>query len=163
MKQSSYKHAFFILIMLPAFSLASEYTVQEKDSLWQLSIENYSDGYQWKRIWNANKQIENPNLIFPGQHITIPKNTSFTTNHDRPENITVPLVNKAESLSSQVYPKVKRPLDYGVSKTNGKTVIHKNQQFFIVDVKALKPEIAAKTQAGKGIFIDQSLFNKGSN
>lgn len=57
---------------------AKNYTVQTKkpaESLWRIakSKNNYGNGFLWKRIYNANKNIiKNPDLIFPGQVLIIP-------------------------------------------------------------------------------------------
>lgn len=50
------------------------YTVQEGDSLWKISVKIYNDGYQWTRIYEANRdQIgSNPSLIEPGLVLDIP-------------------------------------------------------------------------------------------
>lgn len=49
------------------------YTVQEGDCLWNIAKALYGDGSRYTEIASANSdQIENPNLIYPGQVITIP-------------------------------------------------------------------------------------------
>ena len=43
------------------------------DTLWDLAESYYGDGSQWEKIYNANAdQIEDPNLIYPGQRLLIP-------------------------------------------------------------------------------------------
>ncbi len=50
------------------------YTVVKGDCLWNIAKKFYGSGNQYSRIYNANKdQIKNPNLIYPGQVLTIPK------------------------------------------------------------------------------------------
>jgi LysM domain-containing protein len=54
------------------------YTVEKRqrytDCLWRLSLKFYKDKKQWKRIYEANKDIiQNPHLIIPGQVLKIPK------------------------------------------------------------------------------------------
>ena len=46
--------------------------VQKGDTLWDISSEYLYDPFLWPRVWNANREIENPHLIYPGQSITIP-------------------------------------------------------------------------------------------
>jgi hypothetical protein len=46
-------------------------TVQPGDTLWGLAVEFYGDGTRYPEIAAANN-IENPNLIYPGQHFIIP-------------------------------------------------------------------------------------------
>lgn len=50
------------------------YTVVKGDCLWKIAKKFYGAGAQYTTIYNANKgQINNPNLIYPGQVLTIPK------------------------------------------------------------------------------------------
>lgn len=50
------------------------YDIIQGDHLWGIAVRAYGDGYQWTKIWQANKaQIKNPNLIYPGQKLTLPK------------------------------------------------------------------------------------------
>ena len=49
------------------------YTVKSGDSLWNIAKKFYGDGSKYTAIYNANKdKITNPNLIYPGQVLTIP-------------------------------------------------------------------------------------------
>lgn len=49
------------------------YTVAQGDSLSKIARKAYGDANQWKRIFEANRdQIENPDLIHPGQVLRIP-------------------------------------------------------------------------------------------
>lgn len=57
----------------PEAPAAQTYTVQEGDSLWAIAERFYGDGSQWNRIAEANReQVPDPNLIQPGQVLTIP-------------------------------------------------------------------------------------------
>jgi LysM repeat protein len=48
------------------------YTVQAGDTLWDIAERVYGDGAQYHRIADASS-IANPDLIYPGQVLTIPK------------------------------------------------------------------------------------------
>lgn len=50
------------------------YTVVSGDCLWKIAKQFYGDGGKWSVIYNANKSMigGNPNLIYPGQVLTIP-------------------------------------------------------------------------------------------
>ena len=49
------------------------YTVKSGDCLWNIAKKFYGNGAQYTKIYNANKgKIKNPNLIYPGQVLTIP-------------------------------------------------------------------------------------------
>ncbi len=50
-----------------------EYTTQKGDSYWNIAVRAYGDGFQWTKIYWANKQIfGNPDLIHAGVKIMIP-------------------------------------------------------------------------------------------
>lgn len=53
-------------------SSAKTYTVQKGDCLWAIAKKYYGDGAEYKRLAAANPFIKNPNLIYPGQVLTIP-------------------------------------------------------------------------------------------
>jgi nucleoid-associated protein YgaU len=50
------------------------YTVRKGDSLSKIAKREYGDAQQWRRIYEANRDvIENPDLIYPGQVLRIPE------------------------------------------------------------------------------------------
>jgi nucleoid-associated protein YgaU len=52
------------------------YNVRRGDSLWRISSQDqiYGDGARWRRIYDSNRgRIQNPDLIFPGQELSIPR------------------------------------------------------------------------------------------
>ena len=49
------------------------YTVVKGDSLSKIAKREYGDVREWKKIYEANKDvIDNPDLIEPGQDLIIP-------------------------------------------------------------------------------------------
>jgi LysM repeat protein len=49
------------------------YTVKSGDTLWGIAKRFYGNGAKYPTIFNANRsKIKNPNLIYPGQVLTIP-------------------------------------------------------------------------------------------
>ena len=57
----------------PAPTTNKTYTVQKGDCLWNIAKKFYGNGAKYTVIYNANKdKIKNPNLIYPGQVLTIP-------------------------------------------------------------------------------------------
>ena len=50
-----------------------EYVIQKGDSYWDIAVRAYGDGFQWTKIYWANKAIfNNPDMIFAGTKILIP-------------------------------------------------------------------------------------------
>jgi nucleoid-associated protein YgaU len=50
------------------------YTVQKGDSLSKIAKAHYGDANKWPALFEANKEvIKNPDLIYPGQQIRVPK------------------------------------------------------------------------------------------
>ena len=50
-----------------------DYTIQKGDSYWDIAVRAYGDGFQWTKIYWANKAIfNNPDMIFAGTKILIP-------------------------------------------------------------------------------------------
>lgn len=58
----------------PAPAQAASYTVVKGDCLWNIAKKFYGNGSKYTVIYNANKGVigGNPNLIYPGQVLTIP-------------------------------------------------------------------------------------------
>jgi len=49
------------------------YVVKKGDSLSKIAKEMYGDVKLWKKIYEANRdKIKNPDIIHPGQELTIP-------------------------------------------------------------------------------------------
>ena len=53
---------------------AGTYTVVKGDSLSKIAKQEYGDANQWRKIFEANKDvIKDPDLIYPGQSLRIPR------------------------------------------------------------------------------------------
>ena len=69
------------LLVLPGFLESQEppqtvpgtHEVVAGETLWVLAARFYGNPWQWRRIWEANQdRVLDPNLILPGQTLTIP-------------------------------------------------------------------------------------------
>lgn len=47
------------------------YTIQEGDTLWDLSQRFNDTPWQWPDVWQENKQIPNPHWIYPGERVRL--------------------------------------------------------------------------------------------
>lgn len=55
------------------------YIVKKGDCLWNIAKKASGKGSNWKKLYNLNKKVigNNPNLIYPGQKLTLPEGWSI--------------------------------------------------------------------------------------
>ena len=83
-----------LALSLAAPAAAAEYTVQRGDSLWKIAREQMGSGLRWGELYEANRDtIRNPSLIYAGQTLHIPENST-----DYEEEISMTNTEKALSL-----------------------------------------------------------------
>ncbi len=52
-------------------SYPDRYTVVKGDTLWGISAKFLRDPWRWPEVWQGNPQVENPDLIFPGEFLVL--------------------------------------------------------------------------------------------
>ena len=51
---------------------SDQYQVIEGDTLWSISSSELQDPFLWPKLWGANRDIANPDLIYPGLILSFP-------------------------------------------------------------------------------------------
>jgi hypothetical protein len=76
------------------------YVVQRGDTLWSIAHRFLRDPWDWPEVWQANPQVSNPHLIYPGQVL----NLAYVNGHPRVTNGGFGPHVRAESLDEAVKP-----------------------------------------------------------
>lgn len=66
-----------------ASSEGAPYTIIKGDTLWDLSGKFYQDPWLWKRIWQANPYVVNPDLIYYDKTLVIPGAPTTASQEDQ--------------------------------------------------------------------------------
>lgn len=63
-----------------------KYIIKKDDTLWDLAFKFLGDPFKWPEIWNINAYINNPDLIYPGDPLSIPGRNSSGITSDESSN-----------------------------------------------------------------------------
>lgn len=94
---------FTFLTTVPCITHASGkvHIVVKGDTLWDISSFYIYDPFLWPQIWSANRGIENPHLIYPGQEIVIPEMTARVAPPPREAKPVLPAPPPAEPAATE--------------------------------------------------------------
>jgi nucleoid-associated protein YgaU len=77
--------------------LPTVYTVKSGDNLWKIAETIYGSGYNWVDIAKENK-LKNPNLVYAGQELKIPKAEPITPKISRPTKALEPITGETYTV-----------------------------------------------------------------
>lgn len=79
------------------------YTVQSGDCLWNITKASVGDGSRWSELYNLNKEVigNNPNLIYPGQVLTLPNGWNVPAKVTKLKNVSKSKSNKSTKKSNE--------------------------------------------------------------
>ncbi len=65
-------------LLMPLRAMAEEseyveYTVKKGDTLWDITGGKFDDPFLWPNVWKENPTVKNPDLIYPGQRLRLPR------------------------------------------------------------------------------------------
>ncbi|MEX2467624.1 MAG: LysM peptidoglycan-binding domain-containing protein [Gemmatimonadota bacterium] len=127
--------AVLAVLILPGLALAQQsqgtHTVIRDDTLWDLSERYYSDPFEWRLIWEANRSvIDDPNLIYPDQVLTIPglpaRDDATTVETDPEPGGGTPGGGGVPGGGGEP-DRAQRPAQDGVSRADARTIFYRNQ------------------------------------
>jgi len=109
--------ALLAVLILPSFALAQEpepqepepqeaqgtHTVVDDDTLWDLAIRYYESPWEWRVIWNANRDVvEDPHWIYPDEVLVIPGLPADETAEPMEEPTDEPVEEPVEEMEEEV-------------------------------------------------------------
>lgn len=98
------------------------YIVQSGDCLWNITKAATGDGSKWKKLYELNKKVigKNPNLIYPGQKLTLPVGWSIKGKVTKLKNVSSGYSSYSKSTSTKTTKTVPK---YTITKKPPKKII----------------------------------------
>ena len=95
-----------------------EYKIKVGDTLWNIAVRAYGDGYQWMKIAQANK-LTNPDVIHKDNILSLPR-----------LDLTSVLQSDGSSTAERLLPK---------EKVEGSIPFHRSRIYFFLSYQIIKP------------------------
>ncbi|MBI4824078.1 MAG: LysM peptidoglycan-binding domain-containing protein [Nitrospirae bacterium] len=113
----------------------TEYTIQKGDTLWDISSSHLKNPFQWPLIWNQNKDIADPDRIYPGLVIKIPSG--------------IKAIEEAGLETVQIVPKAEPPtIKEEVQEEKAITEIKEIKEIKVQPITKAEPERIAPIKKG---------------
>jgi len=74
------------------------YVIKKGDTLWDIASRFLANPWLWPKIWEQNKYIENPDLIFPGEPLMLPEKVTLPPS---PQKVVAPPEVEKETLPEE--------------------------------------------------------------
>ena len=130
----------------------TRYTVVEGDTLWGIASNYLDNPWSWTDLWQQNSQIENPNLIFPGDVLIISSdsirlipNKRLSVNKLTPQIRATPayaittiepgLITPYLTQSIIVEPELLESAAYVLQGIDGKIILGKDSRIYVKDLE----------------------------
>ncbi len=170
---------------------ATVYVIKQGDTLWSIAVRFNANPWLWPKLWEQNKYITNPHLIYPGEQITLlPSSVGvpltgmaaavpMTSSAAQPaeeaaqmseQGITTPTVEAEEQPEEQAPPSIQTATPYGIqfASVAANTYVYPSlgsSGFLAKEKLAAAGEIIAAQTRGRTIFGEHDIvfINLGSN
>ncbi len=123
--------------------MIQHYIVKKGDTLWGIAAKHLGSPFEWPRLWRHNnrkdvvaitgRSIPNPDLIYPGQKLLLPIDTSLTLRTSNLRKSPSAVTSKESSLNKQLE-NIKTPISirYNLDELKMSTMVYPNA---IVEMK----------------------------
>ncbi len=126
------------------------YVVKKGDTLWDISELFLATPWLWPQLWQANPQVDNPHLIYPGDRLYL------TFIDGKPRLVKKPVVKLSPHIRPQPHPDALPVLPYSVLRP-----FLEREQIVSDDVFEQLPYVLGNNDGNKHSYAGQLIFAKG--